>query len=155
MVPPDSARIPRVPAYSGTVPSQALALRLRGFHPLCRAVPDPSAALALSYWPVAPAPPYNPMSKLMVWALPRSLAATGGISFDFSSCWYLDGSLPSVCLLHVIYWRAGDSHSRLSGYPIRRPGDRRLLAPTPGFSQLSASFIAWQLLGILDGPIFT
>ena len=32
-----------------------------------------------------------------VWAPPRSLAATGGISFDFSSCWYLDGSLPSVC----------------------------------------------------------
>ena len=32
----------------------------------------------------------------MVWALPLSLAATQGISFDFSSCRYLDGSLPCV-----------------------------------------------------------
>ena len=31
-----------------------------------------------------------------VWAPPRSLAATGGISFDFFSCRYLDGSLPCV-----------------------------------------------------------
>ena len=31
-----------------------------------------------------------------VWAPPRSLAATGGISFDFFSCGYLDGSLPRV-----------------------------------------------------------
>ena len=119
------------------------------------AVPSQALLLSSRPRPVAPAPPYNPSDESLVWALPSSLAATGGISFDFSSCWYLDGSLPSVCLLHVIYWRAGDSHSRLSGYPIRRPGDRRLLAPTPGFSQLSASFIAWQLLGILDGPIFT
>ena len=119
------------------------------------AVPSQALLLSSRPRPVAPAPPYNPSDESLVWALPSSLAATGGISFDFSSCWYLDGSLPSVCLLHVIYWRAGDSHSRLSGYPIRRPGDRRLLAPTPGFSQLFASFIAWQLLGILDGPIFT
>ena len=35
-------------------------------------------------------------SPLPVWAPPRSLAATGGISFDFLSCGYLDGSLPRV-----------------------------------------------------------
>ena len=33
-----------------------------------------------------------------VWAVPVSLAATQGISFDFSSCRYLDVSVPSVCL---------------------------------------------------------
>ena len=71
-----------------------------------------------------------------------------GIDLSFYSCWYLDGSLPSVFPLHVMYWRAGDCHSRQSGYPIRTPGDRRMMAPTPGFSQLSASFFAWQLLGI-------
>ena len=71
-----------------------------------------------------------------------------GISFDFSSCWYLDGSLPSVYRRHAIYSHAGDSHSRLSGYPIRRSRDRGLLAAPPGLSQLSASFFAWQLLGI-------
>ena len=48
--------------------------------------------------PVAPAPPFNPTQHRcrMVWAPPLSLAATQGISFDFSSCRYLDGSLPCV-----------------------------------------------------------
>ena len=34
--------------------------------------------------------------KDLVWALPRSLATTDGISFDFSSCRYLDVSVPCV-----------------------------------------------------------
>src|SRR5690606_12385053 len=34
--------------------------------------------------------------KSSVWALPLSLAATQGISFDFSSCRYLDVSVPCV-----------------------------------------------------------
>jgi hypothetical protein len=33
-----------------------------------------------------------------VWAFPRSLAATKGISFDFCSSRYLDGSVPWVSL---------------------------------------------------------
>ena len=33
-----------------------------------------------------------------VWALPSSLAATGGISFDYFSSGYLDVSVPQVCL---------------------------------------------------------
>jgi hypothetical protein len=41
--------------------------------------------------PTTPAPRKKP-----VWALPRSLAATWGISFDFSSCRYLDVSVPCV-----------------------------------------------------------
>ena len=36
-----------------------------------------------------------------VWALPRSLAATDGISVDFSSCRYLDVSIPCVRLVHL------------------------------------------------------
>ena len=40
--------------------------------------------------------PYNPTITEMtvVWANPRSLAATKGISFDFFSFRYLDGSVP-------------------------------------------------------------
>ena len=45
-----------------------------------------------------------------VWAPPRSLAATGGISFDFYSCGYLDGSLPRVFPLHAIHSHAGAGH---------------------------------------------
>ena len=41
---------------------------------------------------------YNPgPTRRPVWPVPVSLAATQGISFDFSSCRYLDVSVPSVC----------------------------------------------------------
>ena len=49
---------------------------------------------------ISPTTPY--ISLHTVWALPFSLAATGGISLDFSSCWYLDGSLPSVFPLYTM-----------------------------------------------------
>ena len=42
--------------------------------------------------PITPARAETPP----VWALPRSLAATGGIVFTFSSCRYLDVSVPCV-----------------------------------------------------------
>ena len=43
-----------------------------------------------------PSRPYNPGPEGPVWALPRSLAATGGISFDFFSWGYLDVSVLPV-----------------------------------------------------------
>ena len=52
-----------------------------------------------------------------VWAPPRSLAATGGISFDFFSCGYLDGSLPRVSLPHTISFMCGCSPFQVSGLP--------------------------------------
>ena len=106
--------------------------------------------------PVSPAPPYNPRMRrrTRVWALPLSLAATKGVSIDFLSCWYLDGSLPSVLPLLAYVFSGRSLPFRQRGYPIRRPVDRRSLAPPHGFSQLSASFLAWRLLGILHGPLF-
>ncbi len=146
MVPPDSVRIPRVPTYSGTH-SVVLRTSPTGPSPCLAGRPRPfGCPPAFSNLAVRPTTP--PASPPAVWAPPTSLAATVGISFDFSSCWYLDGSLPSVYRRHAIYSHAGDSHSRLSGYPIRRSRDRGLLAAPPGLSQLSASFFAWQLLGI-------
>ena len=41
-----------------------------------------------------PTTPY--VRRHSVWALPLSLAATSGISLDFSSCRYLDVSVPRV-----------------------------------------------------------
>ena len=38
-------------------------------------------------------PPQKPGT---VWAIPRSLAATNGVSFDFLSSGYLDVSVPQV-----------------------------------------------------------
>ena len=47
--------------------------------------------------------PHNPIysEKCMVWAGPRSLAATDGIIFIFFSCGYLDVSIPRVRLIHL------------------------------------------------------
>ena len=43
---------------------------------------------------------YNPniAETTLVWAIPRSLAATRGITFVFSSSGYLDVSVHQVCL---------------------------------------------------------
>jgi hypothetical protein len=44
---------------------------------------------------------YNPKFAVtkLVWAVPLSLATTCGITIVFSSCRYLDVSVPCVCLL--------------------------------------------------------
>ena len=75
-------RLPRVPP-TGLSPAPAGLPRPFGY--------AQSAAGYPRRRPTTPA-----ASPLPVWAPPRSLAATGGISFDFLSCGYLDGSLPRV-----------------------------------------------------------
>ena len=91
--------------------------RLRGFHPL---------------WPVFPVPFYYPHesrlqseprnARISVWALPRSLAATYGITVVFSSSGYLDVSVHRVP--HAWLWihhaltegfSAGFPHSDICG----------------------------------------
>ena len=80
-------------------------LRVRGSHPVPPAFPDRSASYAS---PIRR--PYNPGNPLRppVWAPPRSLAATWGITIVFSSCGYLDVSVPRVC-------------PHISGYPASLP----------------------------------
>ena len=77
-----------------------------------------------------------------VWALPRSLATTWGITVVFSSSGYLDVSVPRVCPHCWVICR-----SRL-GCPIRISSDLGLLASTRSFSQLATSFFAFRCLGI-------
>ena len=137
---------------------QPQAFRVRGFHPLRPAFPGPFRyACGFSLHGASPRRiPTTPRTRgRAVWAPPRSLAATGGISFDFYSRWYLDGSLPSVSPMHGILFACMCMSSRHTGYPIRKSADLRVLAPPRGLSQLVASFFAWQLLGILRGPLFT
>ena len=130
-------------------------LRVRGFHPVPPAFPDRSARKVLSAGlPGAALQPHRDRSP---WfgLFPFRSPLLRESRLDFLSCRYLDGSLPCVCP-HVPYvFRAWCQRSALAGYPIRRSVDRRSLAPPHGFSQLSASFFAWQLLGILHGPLFT
>jgi hypothetical protein len=84
------------PAYSGTRTTQEKKLAPTGLSP---SAVDRSRSLLLhsslmrdiSVRALQPRPPKEP-----VWANPLSLAATYGISFDFSSSRYLDVSVPWV-----------------------------------------------------------
>ncbi len=80
----------------------ASALPLPGCHRLRRSVPGDFRSLTGSV-----RGSYNPgPTRRPVWPVPVSLAATQGISFDFSSCRYLDVSVPSVCLPCGMTWLA-------------------------------------------------
>ena len=83
---------------------------------------------------------YNPSLAVtrLVWAFPRSLAATNGITIVFYSSGYLDVSVPRVRLLHLciqckIPVKGGFPHSEISGSKsvCRLPeAYRRLLRPS-------------------------
>ena len=120
MVPPDSHQITRVWQYSGSrrpVPTFAyggltLYAAASQLLPLVVSVPDGG--------PTTPS-----QEPGLVWAVPRSLAATRGVSFDFLSCGYLDVSVPrvgSACAVRA---------DRPPGFPIRTSPDRRVLARSP------------------------
>ncbi len=90
-----------------------------------------------------PQPPTRqrlPLTHWWVWAVPRSLAATEGISVDFYSCRYLDVSVPCVRALQRLIGSFG--------YPIRKSTDWRLRTATRGLSQLITSFVASRCQGI-------
>ena len=75
------------------IPLPIVTFRIQGSHLLWLAFPDNSAMLSLD---VAVR---TPMVLLpLVWPLPRSLAATWGISVDFFSSAYLDVSVQRVYL---------------------------------------------------------
>ena len=104
MVPPCSLRIPRVRRYSGyrSLPSRFAYEAIT----LCRRV---SQLVLLQFGMLISVrtPTLFPES---VWPLPRSLATTYGISFDFSSSAYLDVSVQRVPFLNLcIQLRIHDS----------------------------------------------
>ena len=122
-------------------------LPVRAFHPLRTAFPDRSRSQASTILES-----YNPgrAVTLPVWALPRSLATTCGIIVIFSSCGYLDVSVPRVCpLLRRV------STSLWTGCPIRKSPDQRLFAPPRSLSQLITSFIASESQGIPHALLVT
>ena len=95
---------------------------------------------------------YNPIPTevSMVWAIPVSLTATQGISFDFSSSGYLDVSVPLVCLPFGItgFWPAGFPHSEI-------PGSKLDLQLAEAYRSYSTSFIASGRQGIPHVPLVT
>ena len=86
----------------------------------------------------------------MVWAIPRSIATTKGITIVFFSSAYLDVSVQRVRPRYNLVTR-----SPVSGCPIRKSADQRLFAPSHSLSQLITSFIASESQGILRTPFLT
>ncbi len=107
MVLPGSHRVTRAPWYSGTA-RKTCPLRLKGYHLLWPDFPDGSARDRFCNFPGtlprSPSGPTTPRAQRRqacmhaVWAIPRSLATTDGISVDFCSWGYLDVSVPPVRL---------------------------------------------------------
>ena len=111
------------------VPLRVVCLPVRAFHPLRTAFPDRSRSQTSTM-----SRPYNPGGAVTrpVWALPRSLATTWGIIVIFSSCGYLDVSVPRVCpLLRGCPHRCGRvvpfGNPRIKGY-LHLPGAYRSLS---------------------------
>ena len=92
---------------------------------------------------------YNPKiaETNLVWAIPRSLAATNGITIVFSSSGYLDVSVHRVRLLKGYYV------FNIVGCPIRKSADQIICADPRSLSQLITSFIASESLGIRHAPL--
>ena len=109
---------------------------LRGFHPLYQHVPEHFSSENSIQRHSTPHP-YHVTMAGSVWALPFSLAATNGISIDFSSSSYSDASLRTV---RPPKRKQGSVKRDL----IRKSQDRRSHAPTLGLSQLATSLITYQ-----------
>ena len=84
---------------------------------------------------------------------PLSLAATRGISFDFSSSGYLDVSVPPVVPARPMCSGGRARALPRAGFPIRRPAGRRPCAPLRRLSQLVASFVGFPCQGIRRVPL--
>ena len=149
MVPADSRRIPRVPRYSG----YRYAGADFGYGPLTLyrgAFQRLPLACATCNVPVLQPP--RRVATPWVWALPRSLATTGGIINLFSlpagTKMFQFPALASLAL-------AGMPAIRQAGCPIRKSADQGLFAPTRSLSQLITSFVACVSLGIHHAPLYT
>ena len=115
----------------------------RTFHSVCLPIINPMSG------------PHNPRSIEMgqVWATPRSLAATDGITFVFFSCGYLDVSVPRVrhvwlCIHHTLL-----EHYLQWVSPFGNLRVKACLAAHRSLSQLTTSFIASLCLGIHRTPL--
>ena len=147
MVPADSHRIPRVPRYSGYCYASYrfvyAAFMLYG----CTFQNIPLTIL------LAMSQSYNPSEAgtSLVWALPRSLATTRGITNLFSlppgtKMFQFPGFASALS-----WWPS----FRRPGCPIRKSPDQWSFAPSRSLSQLITSFFACKSLGIHHAPFPT
>lgn len=100
---------------------------------------------------VAVLQPLHCVATTQVWAVPRSLATTWGITFCFLFLRVLRCFSSPRWPHHWVVIRT----SGCVGCPIRASMDQRSFAPPHGFSQLIAPFVASVSLGIHHAPLST
>ena len=102
-----------------------------------------------------PNKPHNPrtIEMVRVWAVPRSLAATDGITIVFYSWGYLDVSVPPVRHARLCIYHALLEHYLQWVSPFGNLRVKACLAAHRSLSQLTASFIASLCLGIHRTPL--
>ena len=125
------------------IPLGPSSLRARGYHPFQPTFPGSyTSILGPTSWSYNPSPAVTEL----VWALARSLATTYAIISYFLflrvlRCFSSPGSPP-----------VGYYVFNIVGCPIRIPADQLVCAHPRSFSQLVASFIASESLGIPRTP---
>ena len=136
---------------------------------MSRGTSDPDRSLPPSHTGLLPsaAQAFHPVillgsqESVYVGPLPRSLRRASGFGCSAFARHYLRNH---VCFLFLRVLRCFSSprfprttyfirlyvpgHSPRAGFPIRTSADRRLCAPSRGFSQLVASFIGFRCQGI-------
>ena len=122
--------------HTWEIRQEPYAFRIRGCHPLWPVFPDRSSIHIVCNSLVhlilnrsAPTTPktqhYQVLTCNSVWAVPRSLAATEGITIVFYSCRYLDVSVPCVRFVRLCIQRTMTRHNPGRVAPF---GDLRLKA---------------------------
>ena len=142
MVPPPSAKVPRVSAYSGSRLFQP-GFRVRASHPLRCAFPYASPILIDNLLRSLPRG-----ARTAVWALPISLAATLGIDVSFSSSGYLDVSVHRVPL-HALWIGAWMTEVCSAGFPHSDICGSKVICTSP---QLFAAYYVFHRLSVPRHP---
>ena len=88
-----------------------------------------------------------------VWAVPRSLATTYGITVVFFSCGYLDVSVPRVRLMWLWIHHTMTEHYLCRVAPFGNLRVKACLTAHRSLSQFTTSFIASLCLGIHRTPL--
>ena len=150
MVVVDSRRVPRVPRYSGTC-HEPHRFRLRGYHPVSPVLPDCSANGSVGNSPAlnraGPTTPMDPKThRFGLFRVRSPLLTESLICFLFLRVlrWFTSLGL----LRHPMYSDGDVRYSYLTGSPIRKSPDHRMLASPRGLSQLATSFIVCWRQGI-------
>ena len=132
MVPPYSDRVSRAPPYSS---SSTWPFRIPGYHRLWPAVPGCFA------------------KTTRLWAVPRSLATTKGISVDFFSSGYLDISVHRVrfqqlcihCRILPKQWVSPFGHRGINAYCQLPHAFRRLSRPSSPLTAKASTVCTYSL----------